>query len=66
MAPALDVIQRDLHLKSTTLVILSLSVFLLGTAVVPLFTAPLSEFLGDRWSFSQLISSTSSSIPYMM
>ena len=46
MAPALDVIQRDLHFQSTTLVILSLSVFLLGTAIVPLFTAPLSEVFG--------------------
>ncbi|KAG6354256.1 hypothetical protein INS49_004861 [Diaporthe citri] len=43
MAPALGTIGRELHFQSTTLLILSLSVFLLGTAVVPLFTAPLSE-----------------------
>ena len=46
MAPALDAIQQDLHFRSTLLVILSLSVFLLGTAVVPLVTAPLSEVFG--------------------
>ncbi|KAK7717944.1 hypothetical protein SLS63_010594 [Diaporthe eres] len=46
MAPALGTIGRELHFQSTTLLILSLSVFLLGTAVVPLFTAPLSEVFG--------------------
>lgn len=46
MAPALGAIQQDLHFQSTTLLILSLSVFLLGTAVIPLFTAPLSEVFG--------------------
>ncbi|KAF6220568.1 hypothetical protein HO133_003001 [Letharia lupina] len=46
MAPALNTIQQDLHFQSTLLVVLSLSVFLLGTAVIPLFTAPLSEVLG--------------------
>lgn len=46
MAPALNTIQQDLHFQSTLLVILSLSVFLLGTAVPPLFTAPLSEGFG--------------------
>ena len=46
MAPALFTIQRELHFQSSVLVILSLSVFLLGTAIVPLFTAPLSEVFG--------------------
>lgn len=46
MAPALNAIQQDLHFKSPLLGILSLSVFILGTAVVPLFTAPLSEVFG--------------------
>lgn len=46
MAPALGTIGRELHFQSTTLLILSLSVFLLGTAIVPLFTAPLSEVFG--------------------
>lgn len=46
MAPALDAIQQDLHFKSPLLGILSLSIFIMGTAVVPLFTAPLSEVFG--------------------
>ena len=46
MAPALGAIEQDLHFQSSILGILSLSVFLLGTAVVPLFTAPLSEVFG--------------------
>lgn len=46
MAPALGTIGRELHFQSTTLLVLSLSVFLLGTAIVPLFTAPLSEVFG--------------------
>ncbi len=46
MAPALGAIQQDLNFQSTLLGILSLSVFLLGTAVVPLVTAPLSEVFG--------------------
>ena len=46
MAPALDAIERDLHFQSTTVGILSLSIFLLGTAVIPLLTAPLSEVFG--------------------
>ncbi|ROW06906.1 hypothetical protein VMCG_04174 [Cytospora schulzeri] len=46
MAPALSTISRELHFQSTVLLVLSLSVFMLGTAVVPLFTAPLSEVFG--------------------
>ena len=46
MAPALLAIQQDLNFQSETLVVLSLSVFLLGTAVIPLFSAPLSEVFG--------------------
>ena len=46
MAPALYTIQGDLHFQSTLLAILSLTIFLLGTAVVPLVTAPLSEVWG--------------------
>ncbi|OOF98554.1 hypothetical protein ASPCADRAFT_162116 [Aspergillus carbonarius ITEM 5010] len=46
MAPALDSIQQDLHFSSNMLAVLSLSVFLLGMAIVPLFAAPLSEVFG--------------------
>lgn len=46
MAPALNAIQQDLHFQSSALVILSLSVFLLGTAFIPLVTGPLSEVIG--------------------
>ena len=46
MAPALAAIQQDLHMQSNLIGILSLSVFLLGTAVIPLLTAPLSEVFG--------------------
>lgn len=46
MAPALDAIGHDLGFQSTTLLYLSLSVFLLGTAAIPLFSAPLSEVFG--------------------
>ena len=46
MAPALDTIQHDLHFQSSSLVILALSVFLLGTGVIPLIMAPLSEIFG--------------------
>ena len=46
MAPALNTIQQELHFTSSLLVILSLTVFLLGTAVIPLVTAPLSEVFG--------------------
>lgn len=46
MAPALADISKDLHFSSELQLIFSLSVFLLGTAVVPLLTAPLSEVFG--------------------
>lgn len=46
MAPALDKIQQDLHFSSSTMGVISLSVYLLGVAIVPLFTAPLSEIFG--------------------
>ena len=46
MAPALAAIQQDLHMQSNLLGILSLSVFLLGTAVISLLTALLSEVFG--------------------
>lgn len=46
MAPALNTIQRDLHFQSSLLAFLSLTVFLLGTAFIPLITAPLSEVFG--------------------
>lgn len=46
MAPALATISRELHFQSSVLVVLSLSVFMLGTAAVPLVTAPLSEVFG--------------------
>ncbi|RAH58189.1 hypothetical protein BO85DRAFT_459349 [Aspergillus piperis CBS 112811] len=43
MAPALDKVQQELHFPSSTTGVISLSVYLLGVAIVPLFTAPLSE-----------------------
>ena len=43
MASALAAIQQDSHKQFNLLDILSLSVFLLGTAVIPLLTTPLSE-----------------------
>lgn len=46
MAPALDSIQQDLQFSSSTMGVISLSVYLLGVAIVPLFTAPLSEVFG--------------------
>ena len=46
MAPALGVIQEDLLFDSSLLGILSLTIFLLGTAFIPLITAPLSEVFG--------------------
>lgn len=46
MAPALSTIQQDLRFDSSLLAILSLSIFLLGTAFIPLLTAPLSEVFG--------------------
>ncbi|OGM48423.1 MFS transporter [Aspergillus bombycis] len=46
VAPALSAIHEDLSFSSTTLLILSLSVFFLGSAIVPLFTAPISEMIG--------------------
>jgi MFS family permease len=46
MAPALNDISKELHFTSELQLIFSLSVFLLGTAVVPLLTAPLSEVFG--------------------
>jgi MFS family permease len=45
-APALSAIQKDLDIQSNTLLIMVLSVFLLGSAVIPLFTGPLSEIFG--------------------
>ncbi|RAL08761.1 putative MFS transporter [Aspergillus homomorphus CBS 101889] len=46
MAPALDAIQTDLQFPSNMMAVLSLSVFLLGTAFIPMLTAPLSEVFG--------------------
>ncbi|KAB8257598.1 putative MFS transporter [Aspergillus pseudonomiae] len=46
VAPALSAIHEDLCFSSTTLLILSLSVFFLGSAIVPLVTAPDSEMIG--------------------
>ena len=46
MAPALTAIQHDLHFDSSLIGVLSLTVFLLGTAFIPLITAPLSEVFG--------------------
>ncbi|BCS18491.1 putative MFS transporter [Aspergillus puulaauensis] len=46
MAPALTSIHSDLGFTSTTLSILSLTIFVLGSAFIPLMTAPLSEVFG--------------------
>ncbi|KOC12561.1 hypothetical protein AFLA70_215g002441 [Aspergillus flavus AF70] len=46
VALALSAIGEDLGFPSNTLLILSLSVFFLGTAIVPLFTGPVSEMIG--------------------
>ncbi|KAE8135383.1 major facilitator superfamily domain-containing protein [Aspergillus pseudotamarii] len=46
VAPALSTIGEDLGFPSNTLLILSLSIFFLGSAIVPLFTAPVSEMIG--------------------
>ena len=46
MAPALVDIARELHFMTELLNIFFLSIFLLGTAVIPLMTAPLSEVFG--------------------
>ncbi|KAB8228940.1 major facilitator superfamily domain-containing protein [Aspergillus alliaceus] len=46
VAPALSAISEDLGFPSKTLLILSLSIFYLGSAIVPLFTAPISEMAG--------------------
>jgi hypothetical protein len=46
VAPALSAIYEDFGLRSNTLLILSLSVYFLGSAIVPLFTAPISEMIG--------------------
>jgi Major Facilitator Superfamily. len=46
MAPALEAIEKDLKFSSQMQGILSLSVFLLGMAFIPLITAPLSEVFG--------------------
>ncbi|KAL2065353.1 hypothetical protein VTL71DRAFT_3023 [Oculimacula yallundae] len=45
-APALFQIGKDLEIHSQTLLIMVLSIFLLGSAVIPLFTGPLSEVFG--------------------
>ncbi|KAB8077643.1 major facilitator superfamily domain-containing protein [Aspergillus leporis] len=46
VAPALSAIYEDFGFRSNTLLILSLSVYFLGSAIVPLFTAPISEMIG--------------------
>ncbi|KAF7125887.1 hypothetical protein CNMCM5793_002246 [Aspergillus hiratsukae] len=46
VAPALEAIATDLKIRSQTLRIMSLSVYLLGSAIVPLVTSPLSEMYG--------------------
>lgn len=48
IAPALGQIQQELHVSSALEAELSLSVFILGFAVGPLFLAPLSELFGRR------------------
>jgi MFS family permease len=45
-APALSAIQVDLNISSQTLLIMCLSVYYLGMAIIPLFVAPLSEIFG--------------------
>jgi MFS family permease len=45
-APVLSELQKELEIRSSTLLIMVLSIFLLGSAVIPLFTGPLSEIFG--------------------
>ncbi|KAJ5999425.1 MFS multidrug transporter [Penicillium sp. IBT 35674x] len=46
VAPALDALAADLHISSTILLQLTMSIFILAYAVGPLFLGPLSEVFG--------------------
>ncbi|KAL2864585.1 putative MFS transporter [Aspergillus lucknowensis] len=46
VAPALEAIASDLNIRSQTLLIMSLSVYLFGSAIIPLVSSPLSEMYG--------------------
>ena len=46
VAPALDIIARDVNLTNKAEKPMILSIFLLGFAIGPLFISPLSEILG--------------------
>ncbi|KAF2214250.1 hypothetical protein CERZMDRAFT_37787 [Cercospora zeae-maydis SCOH1-5] len=48
VAPALNQVRQDLKMNSSFLAELSLSVFILGFALGPLFLGPLSELFGRR------------------
>ncbi|KAG8902706.1 hypothetical protein FRC01_009501, partial [Tulasnella sp. 417] len=49
IAPALGAIAEGYHITNTTILALTLSVYLLGFAFGPLILAPLSEFYGRTW-----------------
>jgi len=49
MAPALPDIAERYNIKNPTIVAITLSIFLLSSAVGPLILAPLSEIYGRTW-----------------
>lgn len=49
MAPALPQIQERLNISSTTMLNMTLTIFLLAYALGPLVLGPLSEVYGRRW-----------------
>jgi MFS family permease len=54
VAPALQAIATDLDISSQTLVVMIVSVYLIGTALVPLVAAPISEMYGRAVVLSSL------------
>lgn len=52
IVPALSATEQDFQILSSILSILSMSVFLPGTAEIPLVTAPLSEVFGQTIGLS--------------
>lgn len=46
VAPALAAIAMDLKIESESMEIMCLSVYLIGSAIIPLISAPLSEMYG--------------------
>ncbi|CZR60893.1 uncharacterized protein PAC_10789 [Phialocephala subalpina] len=59
-APAFSTIQKDLNIKSNTLLIMVLSIYFLGRTITPFFAAPLSEI------FERLVVLQSSNLFYIV